>query len=261
MDTAPLLLAIDTSAVGGNAALARVSDGHLLAATAYPREQRNGAALLPALRDLLRSANAAPGDLTALAYSQGPGSFTGLRIAATIARMAQSVLNCRVLAVPSADVLAAAYPCPPVSAAGPGQTLLVLFDARLGHAFITEYRPSAAGWQESEPVRMRTIDEIVATLSAPADGSGAPRSPEGGPIAIGPAALRHRASLEAAGFLVGDESAATPRLDLLVSLAIDRLRTGRALAPHEIVPLYARRAEAEDVYEERRAAARARRGE
>ncbi|QOJ13909.1 MAG: tRNA (adenosine(37)-N6)-threonylcarbamoyltransferase complex dimerization subunit type 1 TsaB [Planctomycetia bacterium] len=257
MEPAPLLLAIDTSGVGGNAALARIADAKLMAETAFPRDQRNGSALLPAMRDLLRAAGAAPQDLGAIAYSQGPGSFTGLRIAATIARMAQSVLDCRVVAVPSADVLAAAHPPP----AGNHRTMLVLFDAKLGHAFVTCYRPSDSGWRESDPVRMRTVDDIAATFGDKTDRSMALQPSMRPVLAIGPAALRHRATLEAAGIAVGDELAATPRMGHLVRLASERLAAGRVLAPHEIVPLYARRAEAEDVYDERRAAARARRGE
>lgn len=258
MEPAPLLLAIDTAGVGGNAALARIADATLMAETAFPRDQRNGSALLPAMRDLLRAAGAAPHRLGAIAYSQGPGSFTGLRIAATIARMAQSVLDCRVVAVPSADVLAAAQPPLPT---GADHALLVLFDAKLGHAFVTCYRPSDSGWRESDPVRMRTVDDIAATFGDKTDRSIALQPSMRPVLAIGPAALRHRATLEAAGIAVGDELAATPRMGHLVRLTSERLAAGRVLAPHEIVPLYARRAEAEDVYDERRAAARARRGE
>ena len=80
----PLTLAIDAATYTGTAALLDgatiVAEGE--AAMRGEREER----LMPMVADLLREAGAAPADLGDLVCGGGPGSFTSLRIAASIAK-------------------------------------------------------------------------------------------------------------------------------------------------------------------------------
>lgn len=70
-------LGIDTASPDGSVALAR--DGRAIAVERLlPREHSSG--LSRAVERLLASRRLALGDLTGLAVSEGPGSFTGLRI-------------------------------------------------------------------------------------------------------------------------------------------------------------------------------------
>ena len=77
-------LAFDTATDRASIAL-RVAGG-------APLEQhisgarRHAAALLPAIQDLLRRAGGALDDVQGIAVSDGPGSFTGLRVGASVAK-------------------------------------------------------------------------------------------------------------------------------------------------------------------------------
>src|SRR5262249_34159952 len=108
------LLAIETSSRDPTVALAR--DGQVLSRAWLEPPTRGGRPaeanrtttslsvwILPTIESTLAWAGLRMQDLAVLAFSQGPGSFTGLRVAATIARMAQAVAGCRVVAVPTLE--------------------------------------------------------------------------------------------------------------------------------------------------------------
>nr|WP_299243297.1 tRNA (adenosine(37)-N6)-threonylcarbamoyltransferase complex dimerization subunit type 1 TsaB [uncultured Halomonas sp.] len=78
-----MLLALDASSSACSCAVWR--DGEVFSRFALaPREHTRR--LMPMIDDVLTEAQVALTDLDALAYGQGPGSFTGLRIAAGVAQ-------------------------------------------------------------------------------------------------------------------------------------------------------------------------------
>ena len=85
-----LLLAIETSGPHGGVGLAL--GGQTLGVRRLAADRRHTAELLPTIRDLLAKHGRRLMDVDVFAYSCGPGSFTGLRVAATIARMMQSAV-------------------------------------------------------------------------------------------------------------------------------------------------------------------------
>ena len=92
-----LLLAIETSGRIGSVGLA--AGERLLGLRRLSADRRHTSELLPTIRDLLRENERRLADVDVLGYSAGPGSFTGLRVAATVGRMVQSAVGCRVVAV------------------------------------------------------------------------------------------------------------------------------------------------------------------
>lgn len=79
----PTLLALDASSTACSCAL--MQDQHIVARFQIaPREHTR--LLLPMIDDVLAEAGVGLGHLDAIAYGQGPGSFTGLRIAAGVAQ-------------------------------------------------------------------------------------------------------------------------------------------------------------------------------
>src|SRR4030042_517600 len=102
--TGDLILAIETSSIRGSVSLGR--GPNLVAVRTLTTERRHTGELLPAIRDLLAAGGVEPCDVGLVCFSCGPGSFTGLRVGATVARMWQSATNCRVAAVPSLEAVA-----------------------------------------------------------------------------------------------------------------------------------------------------------
>jgi tRNA threonylcarbamoyladenosine biosynthesis protein TsaB len=76
------LLALETSGDLGSVAL--FNDGAVSERTiSSPREQTDS--VLPHIQDLLAVAGLELGDLDGIAFGRGPGSFTGLRVATSVA--------------------------------------------------------------------------------------------------------------------------------------------------------------------------------
>jgi tRNA threonylcarbamoyladenosine biosynthesis protein TsaB len=107
MSEAQLLLSIETCGPLGTAALARLSAGKLeiLAQTELPGKTYS-AQLLPAIRELLAAHNAAIAEIATIVVTNGPGSFTGIRIGLSTAKGLAEVHATPLVAVSRLAVLA-----------------------------------------------------------------------------------------------------------------------------------------------------------
>lgn len=74
-----MILAIDSASVSASAALVS-GNGDLIAQSFQRTGLTHSATLLPMIEDLLKNARKAPGEIRSVAVTNGPGSFTGLRI-------------------------------------------------------------------------------------------------------------------------------------------------------------------------------------
>ena len=118
-----------------DAALARCSAGvvvdEVLRAARQSDGARGGAALLPVMaRDVLAEAGLAATDLDAVAVVIGPGSFTGIRIALSLAHGLALGAGIPVIGVTVGEALASALPH-----LG-GRALWVAVDSRRGRVFL-----------------------------------------------------------------------------------------------------------------------------
>jgi tRNA threonylcarbamoyladenosine biosynthesis protein TsaB len=101
-----LVLALDASTYVGSAALVR--DGEIVAqATAAMRGEREER-LMPAISDMFSTQAVTLDQLTAVACGSGPGSFTSLRIAASIAKGLCAARHLPLLVAPSTLLVPAA---------------------------------------------------------------------------------------------------------------------------------------------------------
>jgi tRNA threonylcarbamoyl adenosine modification protein YeaZ len=82
----PMLLALDTATTTASIALYDPQPRQLLAELTWQARRRQTQDLLPALGEVLRLLRATPPEITALAVTTGPGSFTGVRIAISAAK-------------------------------------------------------------------------------------------------------------------------------------------------------------------------------
>ncbi|MBP7962480.1 MAG: tRNA (adenosine(37)-N6)-threonylcarbamoyltransferase complex dimerization subunit type 1 TsaB [Caldilineaceae bacterium] len=81
-----MLLALDTATTTASIALYDLETDHLLAELTWQARRRQTQELTPAIQDLLARMDLTPADITALAATTGPGSFTGVRIAISMAK-------------------------------------------------------------------------------------------------------------------------------------------------------------------------------
>jgi tRNA threonylcarbamoyladenosine biosynthesis protein TsaB len=122
------VLAIDAAATGGTVAL--VGDANLIAAASTPMRGERADRLMPAVERLLADARVAPGDLSGIVCGAGPGGFTGLRIAASIAKGLAAASGLPLSGVSSLLLVAAG-----TERAIPAGRYLALLDALRGEHF------------------------------------------------------------------------------------------------------------------------------
>jgi tRNA threonylcarbamoyl adenosine modification protein YeaZ len=141
----PLILAIETSGRLGSVAVAQ--GPQLLAEKQFSGPMRHSAEVFPAIVDLLGRSDKKPADVEQVYISAGPGSFTGLRIAVTIAKTMALAGQCKIVAVDTLDCIAAnvidncrAGLAPPIP---PFNRLAAILDAKRGQFFIAVYEQSA----------------------------------------------------------------------------------------------------------------------
>jgi tRNA threonylcarbamoyladenosine biosynthesis protein TsaB len=125
------ILALETSTDAASCALWQ--DGRLFSADC-PADMPHSQTLIPATRALLAEAGASFSTLDAIAIDQGPGAFTSLRVAMSIAQGLALAWNLPVLPVGSLAGLA-------WRAKGP--YVLSLLDARMGEIYVGAFSRKA----------------------------------------------------------------------------------------------------------------------
>jgi tRNA threonylcarbamoyladenosine biosynthesis protein TsaB len=149
------LLAIDAATSHGGVALD--NDGVLLAEIAISNTARHSELLLPAVEFALRAGGLTRAELGGVVVGAGPGSFTGVRIAAATARGIAAALEIPLLAYSSLMALAA-------SAARDDEPVCAMFDARRGEVYAACYSFSDAGITTVLAPVAAHVDDVVRML-------------------------------------------------------------------------------------------------
>ncbi|MHC4239098.1 MAG: tRNA (adenosine(37)-N6)-threonylcarbamoyltransferase complex dimerization subunit type 1 TsaB [Planctomycetota bacterium] len=100
----PLILAAETSGRTGSVAIA--AGEQLLGETTFSRSMRHSSEIFPAACALLDDAQRKHKEVEHVYISVGPGSFTGLRIAVTLAKLMHLANGAKIVAVDTLDVIA-----------------------------------------------------------------------------------------------------------------------------------------------------------
>jgi len=100
-----LILAVETSSRVGSIAIA--TGRQLLAEATFSGPMKHSAEIFPAIHTLLDRFECKPKDIEQVYISIGPGSFTGLRIAVTLAKAMHLAGSVKIVPVDTLDVIAA----------------------------------------------------------------------------------------------------------------------------------------------------------
>jgi tRNA threonylcarbamoyl adenosine modification protein YeaZ len=134
----PLILAVETSGRTGSAAIALGKQ--LLTQRFFSAPMRHSAELFPAVSEMLNHFDKKPDEIEHIYISAGPGSFTGLRIAVTMAKIMHLANAVKIVAVDTMDVLAAnAVDCikdKKIEA----EKIATVLDAKRGQFFVAVYQ-------------------------------------------------------------------------------------------------------------------------
>ncbi|MEO6984820.1 MAG: tRNA (adenosine(37)-N6)-threonylcarbamoyltransferase complex dimerization subunit type 1 TsaB [Paralcaligenes sp.] len=137
------ILALETSSSRCGVALLSVVQGHQsLNCAAIDATGQHAERLLPMVDQVLLEAGIARKQLSAIGFGQGPGGFTGLRVACGVAQGISYALGLPVL--PVASLLAVAAQDAATPGADHSAWRLVIQDARMGEVYLAAYRPVEA---------------------------------------------------------------------------------------------------------------------
>ncbi|MFP4154502.1 MAG: tRNA (adenosine(37)-N6)-threonylcarbamoyltransferase complex dimerization subunit type 1 TsaB [Halothiobacillaceae bacterium] len=216
------LLALETATEGCSAALS--IDG-AVSARFELAPRRHTQLLLPMVEELLAEADMTVSGLDAIAFGRGPGSFTGVRIAAAVAQ--GLAFGADLPLVPVSTLAALAAGALPEGRAG---TVLALIDARMDEVYAGLFSVETSGrlnpvW----PERVCPPAEVPSPLAADwiATGSGWDRYGAG---------IIDRLSVPPARV----EAGALPLAASTVRLAAFEFAQGGGLAPEDALPVYLR---------------------
>jgi tRNA threonylcarbamoyladenosine biosynthesis protein TsaB len=155
LNTEPLTLAAETSGRQGSVVLAQGSE--ILGQVEFSGPMRHSAEIFPAITALLEKAGKKAIDVGQVFISVGPGSFTGLRIAVTIAKTYALANKAKIVAVDTLDCIAENVHSQDISE----QRLAVILDAKRGQFFIAVYENTPAGWEKISLDSLMTADEFL----------------------------------------------------------------------------------------------------
>lgn len=159
------VLGLESSGRLGGAAVAEVVEGRVLlrAEQLAGVEATHSERLMPALRAVMEAAGVEPSQVAAVAVSQGPGSYTGIRIGVMTAKALG--FTWEVPLVPLLSLEGLAWQAQAVMA----DWILPVLPARRGAYFGTLYRPTAGGdpaqWEQPVPPGRWRPQELLAPLS------------------------------------------------------------------------------------------------
>jgi tRNA threonylcarbamoyladenosine biosynthesis protein TsaB len=206
------LLAFDTSTDVLSIAVQGSGPGAVPLEYSGPGGARASSALIPAILDLLAQAGLKLADLDAIVFGRGPGSFTGLRTACSVAQGLAFGANVPVLAVDT--LLAVAEDAR--HRAGVEQIIAVL-DARMDEVYCACFAREAGQWRQQGGTTLDSPDAVhvpagyaLAGNAFAAYGARLPSAAVRVEAMPAAAALLHLAPARIAAGLAGSAASATP---------------------------------------------------
>lgn len=211
-------VAIETSGRHGSVAVAR--GGDVLARASLDEQGRHAARVVPAVAEVLEEGSVDPDEIAGVVVGEGPGSFTGVRVAAATAKGLAAGWGVPLWAVSS--LVAGAL------AEDEEGVLYVLFDARGTRVYGACYRVGPTGVETLVPPHGGEILE-VAYDALPEE-----------TVFVGDGAEHHAPTLLSLGFPVGRAPRGRPTADGLIAFLRRNPDTQPVDAPQAWEPRYVR---------------------
>ncbi len=234
MTQKPLILAVETSGRTGSVAIA--NGRQLLAEAAFSTPVRHSAEIFPAVHGLLSRFNRSPDQIQHIYISVGPGSFTGLRIAVTMAKTMHLANAAKIVAVDTLDVIAANAGDCTETEGKELKKIATILDAKRGQFFVAVYQNSDGRWIKTLPDCLMTPMEFVQKFADTEE-----------PIwLLGEGLTYYTHLFKAPGIEFLDSWYWCPRAAKVHLLGYEMACEGQFADPQTLRPTYLRRPEAEE---------------
>jgi tRNA threonylcarbamoyladenosine biosynthesis protein TsaB len=227
-NTKPHILAVETSGRFGSIAIAK-SD-QLLAEIAFQKPLQHSAEIFPSINKLLKNCKQKPKNIDQVYISIGPGSFTGLRIAVTLAKTMNLANKTKIVPVDTLDVLA--QNANDTSA----DRIATVIDAKRGQFFIAVYERKKEKnlinpWQKICPDCLMTNSEFISSYNAPSQSV----------CLLGEGLVYYKNKFNEPGINILDESYWYPKASNVHRLGWELAQKGLFADPLSLIPNYIRK--------------------
>ena len=224
----PYNLAIETSGRSGSVSLGL--EDELIDSVTLTHKRRHNVELIPTIDALCRKHGVTPDSAGQVYVSLGPGSFTGLRVGITTAKMLALAGGAEIFGIPTLDVLAENAPPDTKHAA-------VCLNLKRDTVHCAVYRRDGEDWSAMVAPALRTMAELL-------EASPRPMSVIGDPL---PAVPDHLAQ----GVKILDPERAIAQSTAVWHLGRKASKTRSPDDPMTLAPLYIREPEAVELWNRR----------
>jgi tRNA threonylcarbamoyladenosine biosynthesis protein TsaB len=221
----PLILGLETSGLAGSVALSQ-GERVLGQRSLEQAGRRHAQTLISECAELLKEHGVSPADLSAVAATQGPGSFTGLRVGVVAAKTLAYALRIPLVLLDTFDLVAAQLP-------SKWSEVWIVDDAQRQELFVGRYvRGENTNWTLTGERFLTPFRDWLSSL--PADS-----------VVVGPGTARIPPDL-ASLRVMRDAAFTIPRAETVCRLAAGRLAAGSTNDPWTAAPFYVRLSAAEE---------------
>lgn len=229
------ILALETTGKYGSAAVIS-SDGKVFSASSQ-NEMNHLQDIINITDKALHLAGIGKADLTHIACSVGPGSFTGIRIGVTTARTLSQFLN--LPAVPVPTLLAMAERCSRTATSSSCPLILATINARRHQTYAGLYRVDSNGLSVVSEERQYMIEEILEIAKK----TGEKIYVTGDGIDAYQDIIEN--TLGADSFVLADEQLRYQSAESVARVALESALSGSTISFDKLLPNYMRLSEAE----------------
>ena len=229
-----LVLSVDSSSATATCAL--VKDDQILGEINLNSKREHSVIIMDLIDEILKRYNLTIKDVDAFAISEGPGSFTGLRIGmATIKGMAFST-NKPCISISTLDTLA-------YNVVNFDGIICPIIDALRDNVYTNLYKNVDGKLTAISEAACLSLTELIEDLNK--------RNEKVIFVGDGVAKHRNRITEEVSNTIFAPLNCLYPKASSLGELAIDKLNQGITSPLNEFAPVYLRKSQAETEYEKR----------
>lgn len=225
------ILGIDTTGLVASCAI--VDENKTIAAYSTNFKKTHSQTILPMIDEMLSMTGIALSEIGAIACSNGPGSFTGLRIGIATAQGLARASGKKIIPVPTLDAMA-------YNILDSGKVIAPVMDARRNQVYSALYR-----YEDYELIRTTEfIADDISVIFEEIDKTGRQA------IFLGDGVPVHKESIISKGHQIAPPHLNMQRAEAVAALAQKKLSAGEAmLDPGKLTAFYLRLSQAERLME------------
>ena len=228
------ILGIDTSSMAASVAV--IEDNKLICEYTINTKKTHSQKLMPMIENMLSLSDLNVRELDAIAVCEGPGSFTGLRIGMATAKAIAHVNDIPVIGVNSLEALAANMNlC--------DKKICSILDAQRNQVYTGRYQYEGTKLVEIKEIGIQQIDELLEELAQSGEQW----------ILVGEAVYKYEDKIrEISNIEIPAASNNVTKAGSLCSVAKVKFDEGKDIFDcYTVNPLYIRKSQAEEQYEEK----------